>query len=83
MFLISLTNVIAINNTSVVKRNDSYFNETIDSSWERKSLYFKNVFSFWYDSYLGLRLRLFFLEQENQMLKDELCLKDNTYSWCR
>ena len=30
-----------------------------------------------------LRQAVWELKQENQLLKDELCSKDPTYSWCK
>ena len=69
LILVSLVSA-EINTNSVIKHNDSYFSETIHPDWNKKSLYFKNVFSWWYDSYLELK-------QENQMLRDRLTVIEN------
>ena len=63
LILVSLVSA-EININPVIKKNESYF-KPIHSDWDKKSLYFKNVFSWWYDSYLELK-------QENQMLKDRI-----------
>ena len=36
-----------------------------------------------YENLLKVIDRVDVLEKENQMLKDELCVRGNTYSWCK